>query len=305
MPNQKSHTLQVIDPKTYKTIATYPMARGPHHVTPSWDLTELYVNNTIGNRLAVIDPASGKVVREIKVVDPYNLYFTPDGSKAVVVAERFKRLDIRDPKTWKLIKSIPIPDAGANHLAFSRDGAYLVVSTEFTGWLYKVDMKKLEVVNKLEVGGQPIDVIRPPGQNLMYIANQTKAGVHIFDPDQWKTLSFIRTGAGAHGILLSHDRKKIYVSNRNMGTISIIDLAKRQVVKTWRTGGSPDMGQLSPDGRYFWVSSRYHKHVMVIDTVSGKVIKRIPAGDEPHGLTYFPNSRFAHSIGHNGIYQED
>lgn len=305
VPNQKSHTLQVIDPGTFETIATYPMARGPHHVTPSWDLKELYVNNTIGNQLAVIDPASGKVTRTIEVTDPYNLYFTPDGTRAIVVAERHKRLDIRDLKTWKLVKSIPIPDAGANHLAISHDGSYLVVSTEFSGWLYKVDLNKLEVVDKMNVGGQPIDVIRLPHSNIMYVANQTKAGMQIIDPDAWKQIGYIKTGAGAHGILPSHDRKQLYVSNRNVGTITVVDVASRKAVATWRTGGSPDMGQLSPDGKQFWLSSRYHKEVMVIDTETGKVIKRIPAGNEPHGLTYFPNSKYSHNLGHNGVYRED
>ncbi len=66
------------------------MGRVPHHVTPSWDLSRLYVNNTEGNSITVVDPRSGKPIETIPITDPYNLYFTPDGTKAIVVAERFQ-----------------------------------------------------------------------------------------------------------------------------------------------------------------------------------------------------------------------
>lgn len=305
VPNTIANTVHIIDPKTYKVTATYPVGKQPHHVTPSWDLTKLYVNDTLGDSLTVIDPVTGKIAGEISVTDPYNLYFTPDGTKAIVVAERHQRLDFRHPDTWTLIKSVPVPWAGVDHLAFSRDRSYLVATCEFSGYLVKVELNTLEVVAHMKVGDKPIDVLRPPGQNLMFVADQGLHGVHVIDPDAWKALQFIPTGRGAHGILLSYDKKSVYVSNRLEGTISVIDIAARKVVARWETGKSPDMGQLSPDGRQLWISSRYHNDVRVIDTTSGKVIVKIATDAGPHGLTYFPNSTSAHSLGHNGVYLED
>jgi YVTN family beta-propeller protein len=305
VPNTVANTVQVIDPKTYQIIGTYPTSREPHHVTPSWDLTRLYVNNTKGNSLTVIDPSTAKVVGEIPVLDPYNLYFTPDGKYAIVVAERYRRLDFRDPKTWTLVKSVSVPQPGVDHMAFARDGSYLVASTEYSGWLVKVDLAKLEVVATMQIGGLPIDVVRVPGSPLMYVANQKKNGVHVIDPDQWKQIAFIPTGKGTHGILMSHDRKSLYVSNRLGGSISIIDVESKKVVREWKIGGSPDMGQLSPDGKQFWITGRYHGEVAVIDTTTGEVTHSIRTQAGPHGLTYFPNSKAAHNVGHNGIYIED
>ena len=203
------------------------------------------------------------------------------------------------------MKKVSIPQPGANHLAFSQDGSYLVISTEFSGWLIKVDLNKLKVVEEMKVGGEPVDVVRPPHQNIMWVANEALGGVHIIDPDKWQNLGFIKTGKDAHGIHLSFDRKQIFVSNRLAGTISVIDLATRKLVDTWKTGGSPDMGQLSPDGKQLWISSRYHGDVRVIDTSNGKVLKIIKTDGGPHGLTYFPSSRFSISLGHNGVYKED
>jgi YVTN family beta-propeller protein len=305
VPNAASNTLHVIDPKTFKITATHVVGLYPHHVTPSWDLTKLYVTNTGGNSLTVIDPATGEISGEIRVADPYNLYFTPDGTMAVVVAERHKRLDFRDSRTWKLIKSVPVEWPGVDHLAFSRDGSYLVASCEWSGRIVKVDLKKLELVADMALGKNPIDVLRPPRQHLMFIADQGTNGVYVVDPDAWKELQFIPAGRGTHGLLLSHDEKKIYASNRMEGSISVIDIATRKVIAKWKTGGSPDMGQLSPDGRQLWISSRYHSAVLVIDTTTGKVVARIPTDKEPHGLTFFPNSRGTRSLGHNGIYLLD
>lgn len=305
VPAAGSNRVHVIDPKTFKITETHRVGAEPHHITPSWDLTELYVTNTKGDSLTVIDPATGKIAREIPVEDPYNLYFTPDGAFAIVVAERFQRLDFRDRKTWKLVKSVYVKWPGVDHMAFSRDGRYLVASCEYSGYIVKVDIGKLELVAEMAIGKLPIDVVRPPEQNLMFIADQGVHGVFVIDPDTWKELEFIPTGRGAHGILLSHDRKSLYVSNRLEGSISIIDIATRKVTGKWNTGGSPDMGKLSPDGKHFWISSRYHEHVMVIDTATGNMLARIPTGVQPHGLTYFPSSVSGRSVGHNGIYVLD
>ncbi|MGH8632938.1 MAG: YncE family protein [Burkholderiales bacterium] len=305
VPNAAANTLHVIDPKTFKITATYGVGSTPHHVTPSWDLTKLYVTNTGGNSLTVIDPMTGEINGEIRVEDPYNLYFTPDGKMAVVVAERHQRLDFRDLRTWKLIKSVPVEWPGVDHLAFSRDGSYLVASCEWSGRIVKVNLKKLEIVADMALGKNPIDVLRPPRQRLMFIADQGANGVFVVDPDAWKELQFIPTGRGTHGLLLSHDEKKIYASNRDEGSISVIDIASRKVIAKWKAGGSPDMGQLSPDGTQLWISSRFYADVRVVDTRTGDVIATIPTDKEPHGLTYFPNSRGTRSLGHNGVYRLD
>src|SRR4051812_24018565 len=133
VPNSESHTVDVIDPATFKIIDTFNVGRVPHHIAPAWDMSKLYVDNTFGDSLTVIDPRSGKPVGNIPVTDPYNLYFTPDGTKAIVVAERFRRLDFRDPHSWALIKSLPVPGRGIDHMDFSADGSYLIASNEFSG----------------------------------------------------------------------------------------------------------------------------------------------------------------------------
>ena len=72
-----------------------------------------------GNSLTPIDPLTGHQDRTVKVEDPYNLYFTPDGRYAIVVAERKKRLDFRDAQTLKMINPLPVPCRGIDHMDFT------------------------------------------------------------------------------------------------------------------------------------------------------------------------------------------
>jgi YVTN family beta-propeller protein len=302
VPNSVANTMTVIDPATMAVIETLPMGKVPHHVTPAWDLSRLYVNNTQSDSLTEIDPRTGQPGRTIPVQDPYNLYFTPDGSKAIVVAERFERLDFRDPRTWALIKSVPIPFSGADHLDFSADGGYLMVSTEFSGKVVKVDTRAMAVAGVADVGGLPVDVKLAPDGSVFFVANQGRHGVSVVDPQSMREVGFVPTGRGAHGLYFSRDTGSLYVSNRLEGTISVIDVASRQVRATWRVGGSPDMIQLNPDGSQLWVSGRYNGNVMVVDTTTGGVVKVIPTGTGAHGLSFFPAPGHF-SVGHNGVYR--
>src|SRR5262245_51461490 len=123
VPNLQSNDVYVIDPATLQVVDRFPVGVNPQHVVPSWDLKTLWVTNNAEGRtdgtLTPIDPTTGKPGKAVAVDDPYNMYFTPDGKSAVVVAEARKRLDLRDPQTMKLQRSIPVPQcAGINHADF-------------------------------------------------------------------------------------------------------------------------------------------------------------------------------------------
>ncbi len=302
VPNSQSDSVDVIDPKTYKVTDHFRVGKLPQHITPSWDMKHLYVGSNIGNALTEIDPRTGKKGRAFAVDDPYNVYFTPDGSKAIVVAERNRRLDFYNAQTWEKLKSLEILHLGPNHLDFTIDGKYLLISCEFSGFIVKVDVDKMEGVKALNIGGKPTDVRISPDGSVFYVANETRNGVSVVDIDKMKELDFIKAGAGTHGFVVSRDGKSLYVTNRNAGTVSVLDFATRKIAKTWYTGGSPDMGGVTPDGNELWLSARYHASVLVIDTATGQVKHRIPVGSGPHGVCVWPQpGRF--SLGHTGNYR--
>jgi YVTN family beta-propeller protein len=301
VPHERGGDIAVIDPASMQIVDRYWVGRTPHHVTPSYDLGRLYVNVMESNLLVVIDPRVGRPATAIPVAVPYNLYFTLDGTTAIVAAERYNRLDFYDASTWEPIARLRIPGSGVDHLDFSADGSYLLVGCEFGGELVKVDLQQLAVAAVLRVGGLPVDVKLSPDGSVFYVANQGRHGVSIVDPIAMQEIDFLPTGRGAHGFAISRDTRALYVANRLSGTISVIDLEARGVAATWWTGGSPDMLQVSPDGA-LWASGRYHGVVYVIDTGTGQLIHRIWTGAAPHGLTFFPQPG-RYCLGHNGVYR--
>jgi YVTN family beta-propeller protein len=240
----------------------------------------------------------------VPVADPYNMYFTPDGHFAIVVAESLQRLDFRDPHTMALEHSLHVPCAGVDHIDFSADGTYLIASCEFGSSLIKVDVAKQQVVGSVSLPdrGQPQDVKLSPDGKVFYIADMISNGVWKLDGNSMHLLGFIATGRGAHGLYVSRDFHYLYVTNRDEGSISLIDLHSGAVALKWQLpgGGSPDMGNVSADGRVLWLSGRYNSEVYAIDTTTGKLLARIPVGAGPHGVCVWPQPG-RYSLGHTGI----
>ena len=308
VPDELNGTVIVIDPLTFKILFRYPVGASPEHVTPDWDLQRLYVEAALGNRLTVIDPRTGRVIGYHTVPGPYNLYFTPDGKIAIVVRDAAlhyggqQQLYFYNRQTWRLIKIVNVPWAGADHLDFSADGSYFLISTEYSGWVAKVSVAKMQVVDALYVGGHPIDVRLAPDGKTFFVADYVSGGVSIIDPVAMRVLGFIKTGRGAHGLSISRDNKSLYVTNRLAGSLSVIDIRTRRLVHTWHIGGTPDMIAVSPDGTQVWISNRYSGTVTVMNAQTGHVIIVIHVGGHPHGLAYFPEPG-RYSLGHNGIYR--
>jgi YVTN family beta-propeller protein len=319
VPNSHDGTVTEIDPRSYRVLRTFFTGALPQHVVPSYDLTTLWVANNLGNTLTPIDPLTGQEGSSVPVDDPYNLYFTPDGRLAIVVAERRRRLDFRDAKTMSLVQSVPVQCRGVDHMEFTADGRFAIATCEFSGQLLKLDLATRAVVGYLTLdpapgldsAAMPQDIRSAPDGRVFYVADMQANGVFLVDPVAFRRIGFIATGKGTHGIYPSRDGRLLYVTNRGWnttaggrhgpGSITVLDPEARRIVATWTIpgGGSPDMGNVSVDGRELWVSGRYDEEVYVFDTGTGQLTHRIPVGREPHGLCVWPQPG-RYSLGHTG-----
>lgn len=339
VPNHTSGDVYVIDPDTAKVVDRFKVGVNPQHVVPSWDMKTLWVANNAEGRndgsLTPVDPKTGKPGKTILVDDPYNMYFTPDGRSAIIVAESRKRLDFRHPQTMAMEQSISVDKCGGiNHADFSIDGKYAIFTCEFEGSLVKIDLVSRTVVAYLKLtkrdvpqaalpspdgrlgeicttaSGMPQDIRISPDGKAWYIADMKAEGIFVVDGNAFTQIGFIPTGIGTHGLYPSRDGKKLYIANRGSnkirgkrlgsGSIAVLDFASRKIETIWPIpgGGSPDMGNVSGDGKYLWLSGRYDNVVYKIDTATGQV-QTIAVGKEPHGLTVWPQPG-RYSLGHTG-----
>jgi YVTN family beta-propeller protein len=251
VPNLRSNDVYVVDPALMKVVGRFKVGIGPQHIVPSWDLRTLWVTNNAEGRtdgsLTPLDPRTGKPGKPIAVDDPYNMYFTPDGKSAIVVAEARKRLDFRDPQTMEMQYAIDTPGCpGINHADFSIDGRFAIFTCEFSGTLVKIDLVNRKVLGYLQLQmpstrfkesaapravagkvwepgeteictvkkGMPQDIRSSPDGKRFYIADMHADGVHVVDGESFKQVGFVTTGIGAHGLYPSRDGKSLYVANR-------------------------------------------------------------------------------------------
>ncbi|MCC6868716.1 MAG: YncE family protein, partial [Burkholderiales bacterium] len=220
VPHIQSSDVYVIDPGTFAVIGKFNVGLNPQHVVPSWDLRTLWVANNAENTnkgsVMPIDPRTGKTGKPIPVDDPYNMYFTPDGKSAIVVAEALKRLDFRDPKTMQMQYSIDVPKCGGiNHADFSIDGRYAIFTCEFAGTIAKIDMVERKVLGYTQViqpgrptqvvkgpdgrdevicttwKGMPQDIRASPDGKTFYVADMMADGVHVVDLATFRQTGFI------------------------------------------------------------------------------------------------------------------
>ena len=259
VPNLRSNDVYVVDPEAMKVVDRFKVGIGPQHIVPSWDLRTLWVTNNAEGRtdgsLTPIDPRTGKPGKSIPVDDPYNMYWTPDGKEAIVVAEAFKRLDFRDAQTMKTNGSIATPAcAGINHADFSIDGRYAIFTCEFAGSVTKIDLVNRKVISTIRLSkyfarpevlavidkpgrkpkkvpdpagageicttpGMPQDIRASPDGRRYYVADMMADGVHVVDGESFRQIGFVETGVGAHGLYPSRDGRKLYVANRGSNEI--------------------------------------------------------------------------------------
>ena len=317
-PNLITGRVDVIDPATFQVVDSYFAVPSPQHIVPSWDLQTLWISGDISYtgghaNVAPIDPKTGKVGKSINVPDSYNMYFTPDGRSAILVAEAMRRLEFRDPKTMALQSYIVVPEcAGINHADFALDGSYVIFTCEFSDKLAKIDLVHHKVAGMLQLSPKhiPQDIRVAPDGSAFFVADMLQDGLIVVDGDAFKETGFIKTGVGTHGLYPSRDGKKLYISNRGThnlagvakgeGSVSVMDFATRNLEATWTIpgGGSPDMGNVSADGKYLWLSGRYDGVIYAFNTLDGSV-KTIPVGGMPHGLTVWPQPG-RYSLGHTG-----
>ena len=251
VPNLRSNDVYVVDPNAMKVVDRFKVGVGPQHIVPSYDMRTLWVTNNAEGRtdgsLTPIDARTGKPGKPVAVDDPYNMYYTPDGKSAIVVAEARRRLDFRDPATMALQYSIDTPGCpGINHADFSTDGRTVYFTCEFSGTVAKIDLVNRSVAGYLKLQmpttrfkevvaprtvagkvwepgetevctvtkGMPQDIRSSPDGKRLFIADMMADGVHVLDAESFKQVGFIATSIGAHGLYPSRDGKSLYVANR-------------------------------------------------------------------------------------------
>jgi YVTN family beta-propeller protein len=263
----------------------------------------LLVLNKAENSLAILDPATQKVVARIPTGEaPHEVAASSDGKLAVVTNYGAKdpghSLSIIDLVAQKEIHRLDLGPLGRPHGILFADGKFY----------FTVELSKL--VARYDPATNQLDWLLGVGQNRTHMLVRTKYLNEIFtsnvdsgtvtaiekstDPSGWKETN-IPVGNAVEGMDLSPDDKDVWVANAGDGTVSVIETATSKVTHTFnvRTKHSNRL-KFTPDGKFALISDPATGELVIVDTATRTITKMLDVGSGPGGILIVPDGSRAY-----------
>ncbi len=211
--------------------------------------------------LAIVDPASGKVIGSVAEggVTGHEVIASPDGRLAYVPI--YGNSGVGKPGT---------------------DGRTLTV----------IDIATQRAVNSVDFGHgvRPHCPLIGPKDGLLYVTTELNQTVTLIDRKTLKVVGYIPTGQPeSHMLALSHDGRRGYTANVGPGTVSVLDIAARKVVRIIPVSGNTQRIAISNDDRWVFTADQTKAQLAVIDTASLKVSRWIPLEGVAYGTAATPD----------------
>src|ERR1700719_1057972 len=194
----------------------------------------VYVTNSAGDSIHVIDPSTNKVIQQIRGVEgAHGIAFSPDGSRVYVSDEVDSTLDVFDRKTGKLVKKVAL-SAHPNNIAVAKDGRIVVGIARDPGALDIIDPATLERTKSVPVNGRLHNVYVTPDSKYAVTGSIRTGIVTVIDlateQPAWevkldKGIRPMTIEAGADGAT-----KRIFVQLSDFNGFAVIDFAARNEV---------------------------------------------------------------------------
>src|SRR6202051_82111 len=261
---------------------------------PAWaGMVRVYITNSAGDSIHVIDPSTKKCVQKIKGIEgAHGIAFSPDGSRVYVSDEVDSTLDVFDRKTGKLLKKVAL-SAHPNNIAVAKDGRIVVGIARDPGALDIIDPATLTRTTSVPVHGRLHNVYVTPASNYVVTGSIQTGIVTIIDLASEQPAWEVKLDKGIRPMAIEAgpdgSTKRIFVQLSDLNGFAVVDFAARKEVARvqlpaakaeFETNGdratAPSHGiGVSPDGKSLWVTSIPNNAVYVYSladlTLSGEV----------------------------------
>jgi YVTN family beta-propeller protein len=271
---------------------------------------KLYVTNSGGDDLHVIDVATNKVIGRIEVGPHPHGLAAPAAQDVIYVTIEGKRpgeLVCIDTATDKVTRRMDVGPA-PNQLAVTPDGKIAYVPSDDEHWDV-VDLEKFKILSRIKTGGRPHNTLCSPDGKRMYLAPMgSPHKVTVVDVETHKPIGEIPFGDVVRPITLSQDEKRLYAEVDNLVGFEVADVAERKLVNRIEANLTPDQKKtksrshglcLRPDQKELWECDVEHFDVHVYDVTGDKPkqIATIPIGGQIYWLTFNPNGKTCYVAG--------
>ena len=297
--NKGDQTLGLIDPDTGRQVAT--VAEGGttgHEVVGSPDgkraFVPIYGNSGVGmpgmdgSTLVVIELGDRKVIHTIDFghgVRPHCAVFGPKDGLLYVTTELDKSVAVIDPRSLKIVGSVPTQQAESHMLAISPDGRKGYTANVGPGTVSVLDLAGRKTLTVIPVAGHVQRVSVSSDGRWVFTSDTEKPRLAVIDTatnkvDRWITLP----GTG-YGTAPTPDGKWLPVAIPSTNEVAVVDIPTMRVVRTIKVPASPQEVLIRPDGRVAYVSCSASHQIAAIQTNDWSV-KLIDAGRGADGLAW-------------------
>jgi len=299
---------------------------------PAWaDSARIYVTNSAGDNVHVVDPATNKVVQVIKGIEAaHGINFAPDGTRVYISNEADSTLDVVDRKSGKIIKKVPL-SGHPNNIAVSKDGGRVVVAiAEEVGALDFIDTASLAKAKTIPVNGRQHNVYVTPDGKYSVSGSTRSNVISVVDLQTEQPAWELKLDAGIRPMTFEvgpdGSTRRVFAQLSNFNGFAVVDFAARKEVEKIKlpdepTGfgaqeqrlGSPSHGMgVAPDGKSLWVTSLSANAVFVYSLPDLKLQGHValpelklpgyqqPIGALPNWVTFTPDSKLIY-VSNSGI----
>ena len=293
-------SLAIIDPTNGSVLASVPEGGiTGHEVIASADgklaFVPIYGNSgvgkpgTDGTSIAVIDIPSHKVVGNIAFdhgIRPHCPMIGPRDGRLYVTTELDKTITIIDPKTLKIIGTLPTGQPESHMLALSNDGRRAYTANVGPGSVSVIDIAARKVLKVVPVSGNTQRISVSPDDKWVFTADQTKPQLAAIDTTTNTVAKWIPMEAIGYGSAVTPNGRWLLVALPDPNKVAVIDLKTMQVARTVSVGDYPQEVLVRPDGKTAYVSCNKASTVAEIDLATWKVTRSIQTGKSPDGLAW-------------------
>jgi len=298
--NQHSHDLSLIDTKAAKQVAVVPVEGiTGHEVAASPDGKTAYVPiygdagvgrpGTDGSTMLVIDLASRKVVHTVDFghgVRPHCAVYDEKNGLLYVTTELDKTVSIIDPKTLKIVGTVPTGQEQSHMLALTRDGSRGYTANVGPGTVSVLDMKARKTVTIIPVSGNTQRIAVSRDDSMVFTADQTRPRLAVIDTATNKVKTWVALPSAGYGTAPTVDGRWLLVTMRDAKGVAVVDLKKMKVARTVDVPGGPSEVLVSDDGKTAYVACNFADQIAVIDLAGWEVSKVIDAGKFADGMAW-------------------
>ena len=266
----------------------------------------LYVGNSRGDDVSIVDMNSLKVIGDIKLADKiHGVCVQPDGKRLFVTVESDHTLRIIDTTTQAQIGTVKL--AGRpNQCAVTPNGKYVAVPIRDGKKVDIVDADKQEIVKSLPID-EPHNAFNTGSNRYMYVSAMSGHEVDVIDLERMDYAEHIPVDGRPRPYVISPDEKTMYVAEANLHGFVIVDIPTKKVTERvempaehptprplqYETADTRTHGlALTPDGSELWVSSLLDDCVYIYDVKAKKIVGKVPTGGGPNWTVFTPDGKY-------------